>query len=788
MNLKDSICSPDFYSDTGFDVIRDWLKDNCLCSLNQNFFIHLSPNDNIETIKDSQVHSNEFLAAFQKNNPLPFDTVPDISTWLPSLEISGFQLKPENFQQLYVFLILSSKIKKYLTKTNFPLWHVHSQNLIGYKAPQSEIEKIFDEGFQMKDDASLKLKQLIRSVSKTEENIKNTMQHILLRAKEESWLGGDQIVLRNGRSVLPLKASKKRKVKGIVQDQSSTGQTAFVEPLEIIELNNQLTELQFKITEEKQRILRELTAYFQPMLSEIQESFNILKFIDRHFTIAKLAHHVKAILPEINTGGHITIKKAVNPLFTLADKKTVALNLELKDEKILLLSGPNAGGKTVVLKSMGLYALMAQCGLFIPAEEVQLPIFTQFMSDIGDGQSIENDLSTFSAHIQNLAAIVDSSHEHSLILLDELGTGTDPDTGAALSQAILESLLHKNSMVIATTHLGSLKVWASDENGIVNGGMIFDSDALAPTYELLIGTPGASYGLEIAKRMGLGNEIISRSRELLGDGSINLENILSKLEKERLAVESFKQELEQREKKLSQAETETYDLGKKITDTHEKAKSSAAREAEEIILSARKEVENLIADIRSSQANRQSIQKAKKQLGETLGELQEQVQNTEYKNIQLSIKDAVKGSEVYIPKLNRQGKIMHPPDKQDKVRVEANGIKLTLKLSDLRPVESTKSINIPIGKTVSFNQTSLLDSIQIDLRGKRVDEALRETEKFIDTALVSDVGFVNILHGKGSGALMDAIHEYLKQQSYVAHFQFADEDQGGTGITVVELK
>lgn len=788
MNLEDSICSSNFYSDTGFDVIRKWLKENCLCSLNQDYFIRLSPNDNIETIKDSQVHSEELLSAFQRKDPLPLNTIPDISSWISSLEISGFQLNLENFQQLYRLLILSSLIKKSLTKTNFPLWHVHSLNLINSKIGQSKIEKVFDDSFQIKDDASLELKKLIRSISKMEEDIKKTLQHVFMRAKEKNWLGSDQIVLRNGRSVLPLKTSHKRKVKGIIQDQSSTGQTAFVEPLEIIELNNQLTELQFKITEEKQRILRELTAFFHPISSKIEESFNILKFIDRYFTIAKLAHEIKAIRPEINNTGNIIIKKAVNPLFTLKDKDAIPLNIELKDEKILLLSGPNAGGKTVVLKTLGLYALMIQCGLFIPAEEAQFPIFTQFMSDIGDGQSIENDLSTFSAHIQNLATIVESSNEDSLILLDELGTGTDPDAGAALSQAILESLLQKNSMVVATTHLGSLKVWAADEEGILNGGMIFDSDALAPTYELQLGTPGASYALEISKRMGLSYDIINRSRELIGDGSVSLENILKKLEKERLAAESLKEKLQQREKKLTQVETDVYGWEKEIRDAHKKAKSSAAREAEEIILSTRKEAENLIADIRNSQADRKAIQKTKKQLNATLRQLQNQGENVESESILFSKKDAIKGAGVFIPKLNSQGKIIHPPNKHDKVRVEANGITLTLKLSELQPARPAEKASTKMVKTVSIHKVSRLEGIQIDLRGKRVDEALHETGKFIDTALLSGIGIVNILHGKGTGALMEAIHDFLKKQSCVTHIQFADEDQGGAGITVVELK
>ena len=787
MNLNDSICNSEFYRDTGFDIICNWLKDNCLCSLNQDYFTQLTPFHNHQDITDSQLQSDEFLAAFQRRNPPPLEIIPDISAWIPSLNISGFQLIPENFQQLYRFLLISSKVKRFLKKTEFPLWHNHSKGLINSKSAQSKIEKVFDDGFQIKNDASPELKRLTRSVVKTESSIKETLQKVFMRAKQEDWLGGDQIVFRNGRSVLPLKANQKRKVKGIIQDQSATGQTAFVEPLEIIELNNQLTELQFNITEEKHRILRELTAYFQPMSNGIQESFNILKYIDRYFTMAKLAHKIKAVRPEINKGGEIKLEKAINPLFTLADKNAVTLNLKLNNEKILLLSGPNAGGKPVVLKSLGLYALMAQSGLFISAKNAQLPIYTRFMADIGDRQSIEDDLSTFSAHIQNLAEIVEKADENTLILLDELGTGTDPDAGAALSRTILETLLKKNSTVVATTHLGSLKVWASEEKGIVNGGMIFDSDALAPTYELQLGTPGASYALEISKRMGLSDDIIKRSKELVGDGSVQLENILGRMEKERLEAESLRIELQQREKKLAKTEIDIYSQEKELNKTHNKAKSTAVREAEEIILSTRREIESLISDIRNSQADTESIRKTKKQIDNTLRRLKTQGQSIEPDIETLSKKDAVSGIEVFIPNLKSHGKIIHPPDKKNRVRVEANGITLTLKLTELQPVSPTEKTIENTSTGFSINTTSTLGTIQIDLRGKRVDEALRETEKFLDSALVSGMGFVHILHGKGTGALMEAIHEYLGKQSFVSNFQFADEDQGGAGITVVEL-
>ncbi len=613
------------------------------------------------------------------------------------------------------------------------------------------------------------------------------MQKVFLRAKQENWLGGDQIVFRNGRSVLPLKISQKRKVKGIIQDQSSTGQTAYVEPLEIIELNNRLTELHFAITEEKQRILRELTAYFQPYYNELQESFNILKYIDQHNTMAKLAYQINAICPDMNESGKLKLDKAENPLFTLAGKKAIPLNIELNEEKILLLSGPNAGGKTVVLKSLGLYALMAQCGLFIPAKKAQFPIYTKFMADIGDRQSIEDDLSTFSAHIQNLATIVEQANENTLILLDELGTGTDPDAGAALSRAIMESLIQKNCTVIATTHLGSLKVWASDEKGIINGGMIFNSEALAPTYELQLGTPGASYALEISKRMGLSDDIINRSKELVGDGSVNLENILGQLEKERLAAESLRIDLQHREKKIEKIETQLFSKENEINKAHKKAKSNAVLEAEEIILSARRDAENLIAEIRTNQADTETIKKVKEHFQETLEELQQQDRTSEENINPLLEGDVKKGGVVYIPHLKNKGKIIHLPDKKNRVRVEVNGITLTLNLAELQVAEPSENSDLDTKTNISISKTSSVAKLQIDLRGMRVDEALRETEKHLDSALVSGMGFIHILHGKGTGALMEAIHEFLREQSFVTNFHFANEDQGGAGITVVEL-
>jgi DNA mismatch repair protein MutS2 len=345
----------------------------------------------------------------------------------------------------------------------------------------------------------------------------------------------------------------------------------------------------------------------------------------------------------------------------------------------------------------------------------------------------------------------------------------------------------KNSTVVATTHLGSLKVWASEEKGIMNGGMIFDSDALAPTYELQLGTPGASYALEISKRMGLSDDIIKRSKELVGDGSVRLENILGQLEKEHLEAETLRMNLQKRKEMLAEKEAKVYALEKEIKHIHNKAKSTAAKEAEEIVLSARRDAENLISEIRNKQADKGSIKKAQDHFKKKLDDLQNQKYINEMEENPLPLDDAVKGNMVYIPHLNTACKIISPPDKKNRVRVEANGITLTMKLSELQPISSNEKYLEKSSSGFSINTTSTLGTIQIDLRGKRVDEALRETEKHLDSALVSGMNFVHILHGKGTGTLMEAIHEYLKEQSYISDFYFANEDEGGVGITVVEL-
>ena len=773
-----------FYSDTGFDVIKNWLKKNCNSILNENYFENLSPLTNIQKINESQNLTDELLASFDRNKPLPLTFIPNIKPCIELLKIENSQLNPNDFQQLYKIIVLSRKIKTKLTKVDFPIWYTCKHNLQSLKSYEKKIEHIFNNNFKIKKDASSVFSMLHSSYNELNDKISKSMNNIFNHAKNKNWLEGDQVVLKNGRSVLPLKTNHKRKIKGIIQDQSSTGKTSFIEPYEIIELNNQLTEINFKIELEKIKILKNLTLMFNKISNKIQTLYNFLQLLDQHFTIAKFANITNSIKPIVNNTGVINLVEAINPLFILTDNKAIPLNLTMISEKVLLLSGPNAGGKTIVLKSLGLFSLMAQCGIFIPGKKINLPIYKNYMSDIGDGQSIENGLSTFSAHIKNLAYILKNANESSLILIDELGSGTEPEAGSALSQSILLALMKKNSTVITTTHISLLKNWAYKTKGVINGGMVFDLKTFSPTYELILGTPSASYTLEISERMGLNKNIIKQSKSLISNEKTNLENILSKLEKDRLKSKKIVDVLILKKEKLLKKEHEIINKEKKIEDIFKEAKKNALNEAELIILSARKEAENLISEIKNSN---DIIKDKKNQLNKTLNKIKSQKKNI-VENNTFKFDEAIAGTIVYIPKLKNIGKILHTPKKQNKILIESNGIKLILKLSDLEPNKSNQT-NFSHSKSSNSNfKTTKLNSINIDLRGKRVEEALIETEIFIDRAIMAGVSYVNILHGKGTGSLMDAIHNYLEKQTSIKNYKFANEDHGGAGITIVEFK
>ena len=539
------------YTDLGFTTIRKWLIAEACAEQNKYHFLHLSPTSNRTELVESHQFTEDLLAGLHRDEILPIRSISNAESWMNQLEISGSQLDGDNFKALLNLLVQSREIKVAMSTEYYPHWASQLDGLIDFPSGEKQILSVYDDAFEIRHDASPELRQIYSDIDKTRGQVQSRLNSLFTQAQSMGWLQDDHIAWRNGRSVLPMKASQKRKIKGIVQSQSATGQTIFIEPLEIIELNNDLTHLEFKRVEEINRILKVLTTFFKPYKNELFTTIHLLVKIDFHFTFAKFSNHTKSLAPLVSRNNNLVLEEARNPILELADKEVVPLQMNLSDdETILLLSGPNAGGKTVALKTVGLFSIMAQCGLFIPAKKCILPLYNQLLCDIGDQQSIDDDLSTFSAHIKNLTTITQTADEKTLILLDELGTGTDPDAGAAISRAIMENILEKGSRLLATTHLGALKSWAHETDGVMNGGMVFDPKALVPTYELQLGYPGASYAIEIATRMGLDENIINRAKSFIGDNSVKLEDILRILEIEQQSAKALKDELGIREKAL----------------------------------------------------------------------------------------------------------------------------------------------------------------------------------------------------------------------------------------------
>ena len=784
MNITNAI-----YTDLGFTTIRKWLIAEACAEQNKYHFLHLSPTSNRTELVESHQFTEDLLAGLHRDEILPIRSISNAESWMNQLEISGSQLDGDNFKALLNLLVQSREIKVAMSTEYYPHWASQLDGLIDFPSGEKQILSVYDDAFEIRHDASPELRQIYTDIDKTRGQVQSRLNSLFTQAQSMGWLQDDHIAWRNGRSVLPMKASQKRKIKGIVQSQSATGQTIFIEPLEIIELNNDLTHLEFKRVEEINRILKVLTTFFKPYKNELFTTIHLLVKIDFHFTFAKFANHTKSLAPLFSENNNLVLEEARNPILELADKEVVPLQMNLSDdETILLLSGPNAGGKTVALKTVGLFSIMAQCGLFIPAKKCILPLYNELLCDIGDQQSIDDDLSTFSAHIKNLTTITQTADEKTLILLDELGTGTDPDAGAAISRAIMENILEKGSRLLATTHLGALKSWAHETVGVMNGGMVFDPKALVPTYELQLGYPGASYAIEIATRMGLDENIINRAKSFIGDNSVKLEDILRILEIEQQSATALKDELEIREKALVDKERAVQYLEQEVRKKHKQAKSSAAEEAEALIRETRREMENLVAQIRTSEADSESIQQAKHGVDKSIKRLKKHKIKPQPEKIfiPISIDDAIEGTLVFIPHLDMKGTIIHPPNKQQKITVEANGLKLTLKYNEVTAEKKSQSKGEL--RQISINKVDRPQSMRLDLRGMRVDPALLELEQFLDQALVSGMNHVNILHGKGRGVLMEAVGEFLDNQPYVKKFNFALEEQGGAGITEVEFK
>ena len=671
---------------------------------------------------------------------------------------------------------------------------------------EKDLEHIVDEHGNLRDDASVELKRIRREIRSSQAKIKDHLAGLLHNNEYQKYFQEAIVTMRGDRYVLPVKQEYRQHFPGIVHDQSATGSTLFIEPMAVVNLNNDIKQLTAAERHEVERILRAASQKIRKNDSQLMDNCEIMAQVDFAFAKANLAYEMKATEPVLNEAGVTKLMSARHPL--LPPDKVVPIDITIGDSySMLLVTGPNTGGKTVSMKTFGLLVLMAQSGLFLPVESgSEIAVYSNIYADIGDEQSIEQSLSTFSAHMTHLVSILDKVEPEDLVLLDELGAGTDPEEGAALAMAILERLLTIKATVLATTHYSELKTFAFGREGIENACVEFDVATLRPTYRLLIGIPGASNAFAISRRLGLSESLIIRAKQLIQADHAQFEQVINQLEKEKMLYEQMNADIETRLRRAEQmeakAEAMRVELNQKKADILRRAKDEGAA----LVRRMRRESEEVISQLKE-QFNDQGIQKrqaaiqaARDQINEAAGKVRPGIVSVKAFRKPVDLKTLEPGDIIYVTKLDQKGTVLSIRGKE--LEVQLGSLKTNVKARDCKFVEKApkEKPSAKGGANGSLSGgggrkrgSSFISKAQeahrdIDIRGMMVDEAEMVLGKFLDDSVMAGLSQVLIIHGKGTGALRKGVHAYLKRHRNVASFNFADMSEGGTGATLVELQ
>lgn len=741
-------------------------------------------------------HTNEAAAVLSEKEP-PFGGIFDIRAYLKkaSLEIV---LEPEGLlaisNTMYGMRNIKSFFKNCLIECPELKNWASSIEILGQL--EHDINTIIDEHGNISDTASNELYRIRQGIRTSQQRVKSTIDSILKNTDTQKYFQENIVTIRNERYVIPIKQEYRQFFPGIIHDQSSSGSTLFIEPLSVAALNNDIK--QYKLNEKKEieRILKVISAKIAKNASVLEANCGYIARLDFVFAKAKLAHDMNAVMPLLNNDGCTNITAARHPLLDKA--KTVPIDIRLgREYKTLLITGPNTGGKTVSLKTFGLMIIMAQSGLFIPAADgSELALYKNVFADIGDEQSIEQSLSTFSAHMTHIIKILGNADADDLVLLDELGSGTDPEEGASLAMAILEKLIDTNVSVIATTHYNELKTFAYSHENIENASVEFDIKTLRPTYRLLIGIPGASNAFAISSRLGLPESIILRAKQLIKADHANFENILNNLETEKLMYEQKNAVMAEKERSIFNLEKRLNEQKQELSKKKAQAVRNTQKECSAVLRDARRQAETIIKELKA-QFNDSGIKKrqavinsAREKLRSGLDEFSSAADVNPVKGTKINIETIKPGDIVYLKKLQQRGTVS-----------EINGSELVILLGGLKTtIRADKCLFIGHGgkstadndhsSRAAFSQLNKTATIsrQIDIRGMMVDEAEELLDKYIDDAVMAGLKQIIIIHGKGTGALRKGIHEYLKGHRSVFDYSLADINEGGSGATVVHLQ
>ncbi|MDK2979619.1 MAG: mismatch repair protein MutS2 [Bacteroidales bacterium] len=819
-----------FENKIGFDRIREMLKGGCLSNLGRNRVDKIRFSKNYTFIQTLVSQVDEFKQIMAMEEDFPLNHFFDVTAAINKIRVEGTYLLPEELFDLKRSLETIRAILKFFKarkeEEKYPYLQRLTENVKLYPFIFERIDGIITKDGKIKDNASPELGTIRKEISHKESTVSKRLYAILKEAQKSGIVEQDiSLSIRDGRATIPVDASNKRRIKGLILDESATGKTAYIEPTEIVELNNDIRELYYA---EKREIIKILTSFandVRPYCDDLLLAYEFMGTIDFIRSKALLANKLHGIKPVFVNRPYLQWKQAIHPLLFLSfkdeNRKVVPLDIELNNDnqRILLISGPNAGGKSVCLQTVGLLQYMFQCGLLVPMHEnSEIGIFQHLFINIGDDQSIENDLSTYSSHLMNMKYFIKSSNQKTLLLIDEFGSGTEPMLGGAIAESILDALNQKKTFGVITTHYTNLKHFASSTQGIENGAMLFDTDKIQPLFKLSIGEPGSSFAFEIARKIGLPEDILQSATAKIGKDHINFDKNLKDIIRDKRYWESKRESVRKSEKKLEQLiahySSELEDAEKSRKEVLKKAKE----EAQQMLAEVNKRIENTIREIRESQAEKEKTKKARKQLAD-YKEYIESIDSHDDEKIQRKI-EKLKNRE------KRKNEQKHPveenqkaepkPDifeKGDKVRLygqetvgevlDVNGHSIMVAFGNMITTLDKKRLDKISEKQYrqlagnegqasstkwDFGEKRLNFKPEIDVRGKRADEALQAVRDFIDEALVINIGTVKILHGKGDGILRQLIRQYLETVDLVKNYHDESVQFGGSGITIVEFE
>lgn len=782
-----------------FDRITDKLGQLTSSDLGKELVYELSPQTDAKTVERLLAETGDAVSCIMRRGSPPLGGISDIRASLKRLDIGG-TLGPAELLRIGGVLRAARRLKGYisdrLSGDNTDIISELISCLESNLRLEQKIEQCILSEDEIADNASSALNNIRRQIKDNQASIKDKLNSLIKSSKYQKYIQEAVVTMRGDRYVIPVKSECKSEIPGLVHDSSASGATLFIEPMAVVEANNAIKQLKLKEQAEIERILAELSADASLILPQFNANMSIMAKLDFIFAKARLAIDYNCTCPIINDKGRVIIKKGRHPL--LDSKRVVPIDFWIGDKfNTLIVTGPNTGGKTVSLKTVGLFTIMAQCGLHVPANDgTELSVYHRIYADIGDEQSIEQSLSTFSSHMKNIVEILKMVDDKSLVLFDELGAGTDPTEGAALAMSILECLHQIGATTVATTHYSELKVYAISTVGVENASCEFDVETLRPTYKLLIGIPGKSNAFAISKRLGLTDDIIERAKEFLSQEDIRFEDVLLSIEKNRNEAEREKHRAESYRSEAERLKKELEEQKHKLAAQKENELRKAREEARQVLVQAKQQAEELVSEMKRL-AKEQEEAELRRQTEELRQKVSKSINSLEdslvesimpKKGLVKPPKNLKPGDSVLIVNLNQKGTVISTPDKNGEAVVQAGIIKINVHISNLKVIDEQKQqvIKSGLGK-IGISKAQNLSS-ELDLRGKMLDEAIEIVDKYLDDASIAGMGEVTLIHGKGTGALRAGLQQHLKHHPHIKSFRLGKLGEGESGVTIVEIK